>query len=58
MKVTNHTDIFGRRDFLKIGSLGALGVNLPSVLRAAAKKDLSIILCGSRAGAGIRTPST
>ena len=28
MPVTNHTSLFGRRDFVRIGSLGALGLNL------------------------------
>ncbi len=56
MAINNHTEIFGRRDFMKIGSLGALGVNLPGVLRAAAtakpKKDLSVILLWQSGGCG------
>ena len=39
MPVTNHTSLFGRRDFIRIGSLGALGINLAGVLRAGGKKD-------------------
>ncbi len=56
MPVNNHTDIFGRRDFMKIGSLGALGLNLPHALRAAATnkpaKDLSVILVWQSGGCG------
>ena len=52
MRVTNHTDLFGRRDFLKIGSLGALGVTLDGVLRAAARKDISVILVWQSGGCG------
>lgn len=58
MKVNNHTDLFGRRDFIKIGSLGALGLNLADTLRGAAastvkpKKDLSIILVWQSGGCG------
>lgn len=56
MAINNRTEIFGRRDFMKIGSLGALGVNLPGVLRAAAtakpKKDLSVILLWQSGGCG------
>ncbi|HKW98338.1 MAG TPA: DUF1501 domain-containing protein [Bryobacteraceae bacterium] len=44
MPVTNHTSLFGRRDFLRIGSLGALGINLAGVLRAGAKNANSCIL--------------
>ncbi|MSV28320.1 MAG: DUF1501 domain-containing protein [Bryobacterales bacterium] len=55
MKVTNHTNLFGRRDFMRIGSLGALGVTLDGTLRAAgatnaAKKDLSVILIWQSGG--------
>jgi hypothetical protein len=58
MKVTNHTNIFGRRDFMKIGSLGALGLNLPAFLRAAGAastkpgRDVSIILLWQSGGCG------
>ncbi|MFN7924356.1 MAG: DUF1501 domain-containing protein [Bryobacteraceae bacterium] len=56
MRITNQTDIFGRRDFMKIGSLGALGLNLPNLLRAAEgakpKKDISIILLWQSGGCG------
>ena len=27
MIVNNHTDLFGRRDLLRLGSLGALGIH-------------------------------
>lgn len=54
MRVTNHTDIFGRRDLLRLGSLGALGLNLPSFLRAAStakpEKDISVILIWQSGG--------
>ena len=52
MKVTNHTDLFGRRDFLRIGSLGALGVSLDGVLRANGNKDISCILVWQSGGCG------
>jgi hypothetical protein len=54
LEINNHTEIFGRRDFMRIGSLGALGVNLAGVLRAAAKpkKDLSVILVWQSGGCG------
>ena len=55
MKITNQTDIFGRRDFIKIGSLGATGLNLPQVLRAATakpKSELSVILVWQSGGCG------
>lgn len=44
--------IFGRRDFLRIGSLGALGVTLDGVLRANPKKDISCILVWQSGGCG------
>jgi hypothetical protein len=50
MKVNNHTDLFGRRDFMRIGSLGALGLTLGQALRAGAKKDVSIILIWQSGG--------
>jgi hypothetical protein len=53
MKITNHTDIFGRRDFLRIGSLGMAGINLAGALRAASKasgKELSCILLWQSGG--------
>ena len=52
MKVTNHTNLFGRRDFLRIGSLGALGVSLDGVLRANGNKDISCILVWQSGGCG------
>ena len=57
MEVNNRTDLFGRRDFIKIGSLGALGVNLPEVLKASTvgrkpNKDVSIILVWQSGGCG------
>jgi hypothetical protein len=55
MRVNNHTDIFGRRDFMKIGSLGALGVTLDGVLRASTnnpRKDISCILVWQSGGCG------
>lgn len=52
MKVTNHTSLFGRRDFMKIGSLGALGISLDRVLRAGARKDISCILVWQSGGCG------
>jgi Protein of unknown function (DUF1501) len=50
--ISNHTSLFGRRDFLRIGSLGALGVSLDGVLRAGAKKDISCILLWQSGGCG------
>lgn len=44
--------LFGRRDFVKIGSLGALGVSLERVLRANPKKDISCILMWQSGGCG------
>ena len=52
MKVTNHTSLFGRRDFLRIGSLGPLGVSLASALRANARKEISCILVWQSGGCG------
>jgi len=54
MKITNQTDIFGRRDFIKIGSLGAAGLSLPQVLRATTKpkSELSVILVWQSGGCG------
>ncbi len=52
MGVKNCTCIFGRRDFMKIGSLGALGVSLDRVLRATPKKDVSCILVWQSGGCG------
>ncbi len=52
MPVTNHTSLFGRRDFLKIGSLGPLGVTLEKALRAGARKDVSCILVWQSGGCG------
>jgi hypothetical protein len=42
--ISSRHDLFGRRDFIRIGSLGALGITLDGVLRAGAKKDISVIL--------------
>jgi len=50
--ISNGTSLFGRRDFLRIGSLGALGVSLDGVLRAGAKKDISCILLWQSGGCG------
>ncbi|PYT29765.1 MAG: DUF1501 domain-containing protein, partial [Acidobacteria bacterium] len=50
MPVTNHTSLFGRRDFIRIGSLGALGINLAGVLRAGGKKDVSCIVLWQSGG--------
>ena len=50
MPVTNHTSLFGRRDFIRIGSLGALGINLAGVLRAGGKKDISCIVLWQSGG--------
>src|SRR5574341_1477272 len=52
MKVTNHTSLFGRRDILRIGSLGALGITLDSVLRADSRNDISCILLWQSGGCG------
>jgi len=49
---TNHTNLFGRRDFIRIGSLGALGVTLDGVLRAAPGKEISCILLWQSGGCG------
>jgi hypothetical protein len=50
--ISNHTSLFGRRDFLRIGSLGALGVSLDGMLRAGTKKDISCILLWQSGGCG------
>ena len=50
MKVNNYTDLFGRRDFMRIGSLGSLGLTLSGALRAGAKKDISCILVWQSGG--------
>ena len=50
MKVNNHTDLFGRRDFMRIGSLGSLGLTLSGALRGGAKKDISCILVWQSGG--------
>jgi hypothetical protein len=50
MKVSNHTSLFGRRDFIRIGSLGALGINLAGVLRAGGKKDVSCVVLWQSGG--------
>ncbi|MGH9629685.1 MAG: DUF1501 domain-containing protein [Bryobacteraceae bacterium] len=52
MRITNQTDIFGRRDFLRIGSLGSLGITLAGALKAGAKKDISCILVWQSGGCG------
>src|SRR6185295_15849924 len=52
MPVSNHTSMFGRRDFMRIGSLGALGIHLAGALRAGAKKDVSCILLWQSGGCG------
>src|SRR5258708_15080557 len=50
MPVTNHASLFGRRDFIRIGSLGALGITLAGVLRAGGKKDISCIVLWQSGG--------
>lgn len=53
MRVTNHTNIFGRRDFMRIGSLGLGGISLANALRGASKggrKDVSCILLWQSGG--------
>jgi hypothetical protein len=50
--ISNRTSLFGRRDFLRIGSLGALGVSLDGMLRAGAKRDISCILLWQSGGCG------
>jgi hypothetical protein len=52
MSISNRTSLFGRRDFMRIGSLGALGIGLEGVLRAGAKKDISCILVWQSGGCG------
>ena len=52
MKVCNQTSLFDRRDFMRIGSLGALGISLDRVLRANPKKDISCILVWQSGGCG------
>jgi hypothetical protein len=52
MGVTKSTGLFGRRDLLRMGSLGALGVTLDKVLRANGKKDVSCILVWQSGGCG------
>jgi hypothetical protein len=44
--------LFGRRDFMRIGSLGALGVTLDKALRAGARNDISCILVWQSGGCG------
>ncbi|MDX1980416.1 MAG: DUF1501 domain-containing protein [Bryobacteraceae bacterium] len=53
MRITNRTDIFGRRDFLRIGSLGMGGLSLSNALAAparGARKDISCILLWQSGG--------
>src|SRR5437879_584107 len=50
--ISNRTSLFGRRDFLRIGSLGALGISLDGVLRAGPKRDISCILLWQSGGCG------
>jgi Protein of unknown function (DUF1501) len=50
--ISNRTSLFGRRDFLRIGSLGALGISLDGVLRAGARRDISCILLWQSGGCG------
>ncbi|MBI1786709.1 MAG: DUF1501 domain-containing protein [Acidobacteria bacterium] len=45
-------DLFGRRDLLRIGSLGAMGVTLDRVMRANGRKDISCILVWQSGGCG------
>jgi hypothetical protein len=42
--------LFGRRDFIRLGSLGALGISLEGVLRAGAKRNVSCILIWQSGG--------
>ncbi|MBM3785833.1 MAG: DUF1501 domain-containing protein [Acidobacteria bacterium] len=49
MRITNHTDLFGRRDFVRIGSLGLGALNLPRLM-AAPKKEISCILLWQSGG--------
>ena len=50
--ISNRTSLFGRRDFLRIGSLGALAISLDGLLRAGAKRDISCILLWQSGGCG------
>src|SRR5436190_17010256 len=50
MPVNNHTNLFGRRDLLRLGSLGSLGITLDKVLRAGTGKDISCILVWQSGG--------
>src|ERR1700674_2951612 len=50
MTINNHTNLFGRRDLLRLGSLGSLGITLDKVLRAAPSKDISCILVWQSGG--------
>ena len=47
MEITNRTDLFGRRDFLRIGSLGLGSLHLGA---ATTKKELSCILLWQSGG--------
>ena len=58
MRVNNHTNLFGRRDLLRLGSLGSLGITLDKVLRAGGAKDISCILVWQSGGPRTWTPST
>ncbi len=50
MRITNHTSLFGRRDFVRVGSLAPLGLSLHQALRADAGKDISCILIWQSGG--------
>jgi hypothetical protein len=50
MEITNRTDLFGRRDFLRIGSLGLGSLHMPALMRGAEKKELSCILLWQSGG--------
>ena len=50
--ISNRSSLFGRRDFLRIGSLGALGISLDGVLRAGTKREISCILLWQSGGCG------
>ena len=50
MRITNHTSLWGRRDFLRIGSLSPLGLTLADSLRAKKGKDVSCILLWQSGG--------
>lgn len=52
VRITNHTSLFGRRDFLRVGSLAPLGLTLDQALRAGKRKDVACILIWQSGGCG------